>query len=303
MTAAEMTYAEALAFVEAVARAYGRGVKDDPESPSSVGAVSPGGKGGKVLICAAHPDDEGLTGALPLRLARESGCEVVVVAVTLGSDPARKEARLAELADATALLGWEWLLAEEPLALDDVTIAARDRDKERWQRQVEGLASLFDGRRPDLVLLPHGQDGHPTHVGVHHLAAAALCRHTAQSAREVLVAETEYWRQLPDPNLLVGVGSEDVARLVAAVSRHRGEVSRHPYHARLPFRMVDTVRRGSELLAGFGAAAAPPFCFGELYRLSTVARGQWHRAAAGTSLVCPPLQSLSLAALQLSAVS
>jgi len=276
------------------AGAYAKAVKGGTASRRRGGEACRG-RGRQGADLRPHPDDESLTGALPLRLARESGGEVAVVAVTLGSDPARKEGRLGELAAAVALLGWEWLLAEEPLALDDINLAARRRDEARWQRQVEGLASLFDGRRPTWFSSPRA--GWPSHPCGRPpsgcrcpLSPYGACRQGgAGGGNRILAAVT-------GTNLLVGVSSEDVARLVAAVSRHRGEVSRHPYHARLPFRMVDTVRRGGELLAGFGADAAPPFCFGELYRLSAVARGQW-RGAGGVSLVCPPRQPLSLAAL------
>ncbi len=285
---------EARAFVAAVAGAYALGAAAPTARPAAVPAA--GGKSrGRVLVCAPHPDDESLTGALALRLAREGGCEVTAVALTLGSDPVRRQARGEEFAAATALLGWEGVVVHGGRGFGRLTLSARAVDPGRWQRQVTELAELFTACRPDLVLLPHADDSHPTHVGSHHLAMAALGRYTARGQLQVLVAASEFWRPLAEPNLLVGVGEDDVARLVAAVACHGGEVARRPYHARLPFRMVDNVRRGGELMAGYGSGAAAALLFGELYLLGRLAAGVFHRHAV--PLVVPPCQPLTLAGL------
>ena len=49
----------------------------------------------KALIFAPHPDDEAMSGGLALRLMRECGFEVKDVAVTLGSNKARRPGRRA----------------------------------------------------------------------------------------------------------------------------------------------------------------------------------------------------------------
>ena len=51
----------------------------------------------KALLFSPHPDDEVITGALPLRLLRKARWNVVNVAVTLGSRKERQAERLAEL--------------------------------------------------------------------------------------------------------------------------------------------------------------------------------------------------------------
>src|SRR5438874_720108 len=51
----------------------------------------------KVLLFSPHPDDEVITGALPLKLLRDAKWNVINVAVTLGSKPERKPERLEEL--------------------------------------------------------------------------------------------------------------------------------------------------------------------------------------------------------------
>ena len=75
------------------------------------------------------------------------------------------------------------------------------------------------------------------------------------------VVETEFWGAMPDPNLMVQSTTADVADLVAALTFHAGEVARNPYHVLLPAWMSDNVRRGGELIGGFGGAV-PDFNFG-----------------------------------------
>ena len=48
------------------------------------------------LILAPHPDDECITGLLPLRLQEEAGFTICAVPVTLGSHRARQAARRKE---------------------------------------------------------------------------------------------------------------------------------------------------------------------------------------------------------------
>ena len=67
-----------------------------------------------IIICSPHPDDEALTGALPLRLKKENS-RILNLAMTLGSNPARQKERKAELAAACRVLGFDCLLVHEPL--------------------------------------------------------------------------------------------------------------------------------------------------------------------------------------------
>lgn len=61
----------------------------------------------KALIFAPHPDDEAMSGGLALRLMRECGFAVKDVAVTLGSNKARRPGRRAELKECCKRLSWE----------------------------------------------------------------------------------------------------------------------------------------------------------------------------------------------------
>ena len=79
--------------------------------------------------------------------------------------------------------------------------------------------------------------------------------------------ETEYWGQMPRPNLLVESSTRELADLMAALSHHRGELQRNPFHIRMPAWMQDNVRRGAEVVGGQGGQA-PNFDFATLYRVS-----------------------------------
>lgn len=213
---------------------------------------------GGVLLLSPHPDDECLTGALPLRLRREARMRVVNLPVTLGSHVGRRERRLAELERATAHLGFD-------LRFDERLVEG-DR-----QQTVERIARAVAELEPVAIFLPHDRDGHPTHVRTHRLAIEALGRLPELSCA---IFETEYWQAMsePRPNLLVASSVDDVGDLVTAVSLHRGEVERAPYHLWLPAWLMDNARR-AELLTGMGGGQ-PELLFGTYYRLRQWSDGE-----------------------------
>lgn len=223
-----------------------------------------------VLLCSPHPDDESLTGALPLRLAQELKARVINLAITLGSNPARQAARWQELTAACAVLGFACRKLISPSGF-----ALKDGSKgQGWPAVVEGLADLMEELGPDLVLFPHPEDHHPAHVATNHLVTAALALASSRQEQPLKAVETEYWRPMAAPNLLLGLSPEAVALLLAAVACHQGEVQRNPYHLTLPARLLDNVRRGAELVNS--PTARPPFLFGELYRVSLWRQGRNH---------------------------
>jgi hypothetical protein len=116
-----------------------------------------------------------------------------------------------------------------------------------------------------VIFLPHESDWNSTHIGCHFLVIDALA--SLAPGFDCFVVETEYWRAMESPNLMVEVGLQELGDLMTALSFHIGEVKRNPYHLALPAWMVDNVRRGGELIAGQGRAA-PDFTFATLYRVS-----------------------------------
>ncbi|HTR43848.1 MAG TPA: PIG-L family deacetylase [Pseudomonadales bacterium] len=245
-------------FVSAIAEAATRGhslplggiIKPKHKTPDANAPV--------VMLVSPHPDDECITGGLPLRLMRESGMRIVNVAVTLGSNENRRTARLTELKNACEWIGFEL----EETGLERILPATRQFDAQTWSSAIKTIAALITKHKPRAIVFPHERDWHPTHIGTHLLVMDAL-RRLPLDFKTILI-ETEFWGQLLTPNLMVELSPHDVADLLAALSHHTGEMKRNPYHLRLPSWLQDNVRRGSELVGGKGATA-PDFVFATLY--------------------------------------
>jgi LmbE family N-acetylglucosaminyl deacetylase len=242
-----------------------------PPVPPAVSSSTANGP--KVIYCAPHPDDESLSGALALRLRLEAATRVTNVAITLGSDHAERPRRLRELTSACRVLGFELVVAAEPGGswpdgFEHITQAARKEDPKGWAGRVRALADIFDREEPQAVFTPHHEDYNTTHVATHRLVTEALAAHLARRASAaVILFETEFWHPLAEPNLMVELSPEQVAIQLTAAGEHGGEMRRNPYQLLQPCRLMDNVRRGSEVVGGQGAAAQP-FTFAELYRVS-----------------------------------
>ena len=223
-----------------------------------------------VLIFSPHPDDECIVGGLAFRLLRESKWNVVNVAVTLGSKAGRRAARLRELRNACASLGFGLILPREQ-GLEHITLKSCRQNRTRWKAAVKIVAGILAEQRPRVIFIPDENDWHPTHIGTHFLVLDSL--KTLPAGFQCHVVETDFWGPMTDPNLLVELGVAEVGDLVAALACHVGEVRRNPYHARLPAWMIDNVRRGAERVGGQGGEA-PDFTFGTIYRLRKWSRGR-----------------------------
>jgi LmbE family N-acetylglucosaminyl deacetylase len=223
----------------------------------------------RALVFAPHPDDESINGGLPLRLRRELRYRVSVVAVTQGSRVDHQTARLGEMKDACRFLGFE-LIPTQQNGLAGINMRTRSGNPEAWADAVAIIAEIISYHRPTVLFVPHDDDFNTTHNGTHHLVLDAL--KTLGPKFKCYVIETEFWRAMAKPNLMVESSPEDVSDLVAATSFHKSQVERNPYHLHLPSWMSDNVRRGSELVGGQGTAA-PAFHFATLYRIQEWADG------------------------------
>jgi len=247
-----------------------------------------------VLICSPHPDDEALVGGFALRALQESNARVVNCAITLGADRKRKQERLRELRASCAVLGFELKIAGWPriLGLENVEPQGAKGDPQRWRVNHALLKSVFEYAKPDVVLMPHAGDFHRTHKATHQLAVEVAAEYSRRiRGKRLLLLETEYWHPMEKPNLMVGITSADVAALIMAVAEHGGEVRRNPYHLRHPARMMDNVRRGSEVIKGEGASAEG-FMFAELYRVSAITNGAQKNTAKWK--IIPPDRPLKI---------
>lgn len=251
------------------------------DPPDRHAVPAPEARPGHCLIFSPHPDDECIVGALPLRLQQEAGWRVTNVAVTLGSNAARREERWAEVQSACAVLGFGCINA-------GLSGVRADGVK---PEQVDAIATLLAEHRPALMLVPHAGDDNPSHRGVHRLVVEAI----AAARLDTVLALTEFWSTQAAPNALVQTSIADTARLIAALERHAGEIARNPYHLRLPAFLADAVRRGGELVLGAGSAP-PDFAFATPYRLIACRAGQ--PVADLPPRAFPADQALSSALLQ-----
>lgn len=233
-----------------------------------LGGIAPGRKpkpaadAPVALIFSPHPDDECITGGFALRLMRESGMRVINVAVTLGSNKKRRPARRRELKNACNWLEFELELTKSD-GLEKINPQTRADNPRHWDAAVKIISAKLAKFQPRVIFFPHELDRHRAHIGTHFLVMDAL--KTLPPDFQTKLVETEFWGQMPSPNLLVESSVEDVADLLAALSFHAGEMRRNPYHLRLPSWLQDNVRR-AELVGGPGSAA-PDFTFATIYRL------------------------------------
>lgn len=241
------------------------------------GQASPAAGAPVVLIFSPHPDDECIIGGLALRLQREAGMRVINVAVTQGGNKERQAPRLQELKNACDWIGFA-VEQTAPNGLEKINPKTRTEDAAHWASAVQVIAHSIVENQPRAIFFPHELDWNATHIGTHFLVMDAL--KTVPRGFQTVLVETEFWGQMPSPNLMVESSAEDVADLLAALSFHVEEVRRNPYHLRLPGWMIDNVRRGAELVGGQGAAA-PDFMFATLYRARQWRNGRLEELYAG----------------------
>ncbi len=142
---------------------------------------------------------------------------------------------------------------------------------ENWKTKEKELKSLIQKYQPQIIIAPHVKDFHPAHIKTGELLKKSL---TSLKKVNAVVAWSEFWGPMTKPNLLVEVPLEIVELQMRALEMHVGEVSRNPYHLRLPAWMMDSVRRGSEVVGGKGAEAKQ-MAFGVLYQLQLCKGGKF----------------------------
>jgi LmbE family N-acetylglucosaminyl deacetylase len=222
------------------------------------------------MIFAPHPDDECISGGLPLRLFRQNGFRIINVPVTLGSNIERQNERTKELKNACRYLGFEVEFATEN-GFEEITPESRQENPKNWNFAVEKTAELIEKFQPKILFFPHQYDRHPTHCGTNLLVLDALKKMSENFS--CFAVENEFWQAMETPNCLVELDEEIVSDLIAALSFHVGEVERNPYHLTFPSWLIDNVRRGSEIV-GKAGAESQNFTFGVLHKTSLFKNGE-----------------------------
>lgn len=226
------------------------------------------------LIFSPHPDDECITGVLELRLLQEAGYRVKNVVVTQGSNPERQHPRFKEVSEACNYLGFG-VIQTSPVGLLCVRPVTRETKPQEWAEKVTVIRDIIIREKPSIIVMPHAKDWNSGHIGTHFVVEDAL--RSMPEDFSVTVVETEFWGELEEPNLMIEVTPDDLAKMITALSFHYGEVGRNPYHLLLPAYMQRNVCRGGEVVGGQGGEA-PKFNFAMIYRLSKYANGKFTQA-------------------------
>lgn len=195
----------------------------------------------KILIIAPHPDDECLMAPLALRAKMEWGAKVGVYPYSLGSLKERQEERKKELVKACSVLGFECL------------------------DQTANLYDSIEKCEADCVVFPSLLDLHPAHVKCSAEVMDALQRLEQKTGKKVIRVKTEFWGVNPAGSELVEVPFKIAEMVFQALQCHAGEISRNPYHLRLPAFWSDQVRRGSERARSGDPSA--PMVWGQCYEI------------------------------------
>jgi LmbE family N-acetylglucosaminyl deacetylase len=234
---------------------YAQSMPEPAVSASPIAVQAPEPDAPSCLICSPHPDDESLVGGLALRLRHDHGWRIINMAITLGSQVARRQARWQEAEAACTYLGFELASPVQIAgqAFENITLQAYEAQTPQWLMCVETMAERLRQIKPRLILMPHALDGHTTHCATHHLVLQALRLTNREVACHLLLSE--YWNTQTSPQLMLELSPSQVGQLMTATAMHVGEVARNPYHRSLPAWLIDGARRGAERVGLPGQAA------------------------------------------------
>lgn len=186
----------------------------------------------KMMVFAPHPDDEMIGCAGLMRHVMAAQGTVLVAYLTSGEhgvpeeDGARREG---EATRSLAALLQNGAGVVEPrgvfLRFPDGGIRPEERD------QFTRVLSLLRGERPDVVLLPHRDDGSFDHAQAHRLVWRALemagSRNFAQGGDAHWVGTVlayEVWTPMAAPGYLIDLDATDVRAKTDALACYSSQV-------------------------------------------------------------------------------
>ncbi len=200
-------------------------------------------------MLSPHADDEVLGAPSVVFAARDSGWRVVNLLCFLG--PGDRQRRLAEVTQATAVMGIELRLAGEPL----LSVSALSEPESARALVSAEVAAAVDELSPALVLSPSPHDGHYAHEAVGDGVRDAL-EAGAAGSRWVMWG---WWGDLPLPTTVIWLDEVVMARAQTALAEHRGELDRLDLSGAL------------DAHARWNAAVGPERVMGPGYRPSGIA--------------------------------
>ena len=179
-----------------------------------------------VLVISPHHDDSAVScGATIKALSRHNTVHTLVMTaghravMSAKTRPERVRVRNREALAEGAVLGARTIFGN---------FAFYDFQKKYWQQDLKKLASIWKKIQPDIVLLPHTYDEHPTHALSTLLALDYLKRGRAGAVE--LWHYEGLWSQhlLASINIVFGFGKELLAVKNRALNRHRSQITRLP---------------------------------------------------------------------------
>lgn len=180
----------------------------------------------RVTFFGMHPDDIELGCGGTVALCADSGHQVFLVDLTRGesSSNGTPETRAAEAEAAAAILGCRERLN---LGLPDTGIVSEDGEQQR------AVVDALRVQRPDLIVMPNGNDPHPDHASGARLIERAMYLsgihgYTTASGSEawkIPNAIVYSGRLEVDPNIIVDT-SDVFARKMKAIEQHRSQFGR-----------------------------------------------------------------------------
>lgn len=177
-----------------------------------------------IVLISPHPDDESIHASLPLRLLNENMCNITNICMTLGSNIERRQPREAELNNAINKLQFNNVIFEKINELE--------------------IFNTLKELEPDLIICPHIKDNHYIHI-----ESSKIIQKILQNTKyNGVLIENEYWSEIEKPNLLVEFDKNTVLTAMEAMSEHKGEIERNPFHLTLPHWLINSGRRGQELV-------------------------------------------------------
>ncbi len=186
-----------------------------------------------ILIIAPHPDDDilGCGGSIAKHV--HAGNSVSIVYVTSGEsgDASVPKEDLQKLREDEARVG------AGVLGVTDIEfLHMRDGFVEYSLENITKIGQLFRIKKPDVLYVPHTQDGHVDHRATHALVITALHRSSAHAFQEIkgeswnigTVLGYEVWTPLSDVTYVEDV-SAHMALKLQAMQKHVSQLKNKAY--------------------------------------------------------------------------
>lgn len=198
---------------------------------------------------------------------RDAGFRVVNLFCGLGR-PEQRERRIAELAAASEMAGFEARVPESP------PIVSSRTDDPAWvsARLLEltrgAIADLF----PNVVVSSSPHDRHPSHELVARAVRDALPESGLEVPRWWMWG---LWGDLPLPTIGTAFDQPRLQEILDALGAYSGELTRNDYRLLVRGRAMMNTALAPERLFGFGSDARAPAPYVELLTETIYSNGAW----------------------------